>query len=98
MNTGNTDTLLIERKDNAIITDENLKYIERLEKLSEECINKKLVAQILTARSLCEGILGISEGILLGWYLADKSKNEYAKKITIQEGTQLLKLVLYGNL
>jgi AcrR family transcriptional regulator len=98
MNTGNTDTLLVERKGNAYVTEENSKYIERIEKLSEFCTEKKLVSDILTSRSLCEGILGISEGVLLGWYLADKTKNQYAEKVSTDDAEQLLKLLLYGKL
>lgn len=97
MNTGNTDTLIIANKDHAIISDENLKYINRIEGFCRECINKRLVPESLTARSLCEGLLGISEGILLGWYLYDKTNDAYPEKITLREALNLVSTLLYGG-
>jgi AcrR family transcriptional regulator len=98
MNTGNTDTLLVERKDYALMTEENVKYINRLQELCIGAAKNGLVSDVLTGRSLCEGILGISEGVLLGWYLADKSKDQYAEKVSIPEAEQLLRLILYGKI
>lgn len=97
MNTGNTDTLLIERKEHASITEQNSLYINRIESLCDECFQKKLGPKQLTARSLCEGVLGISEGVLLGWYLADKSKGNYQNKISSEEAIILIKMLIYGK-
>ena len=98
MNTGNTDTLIVEKKSSAFITDENVKYIQRIEDLCEQCNSQSPLTDGLTARALCEGILGISEGVLLGWYLADKTENSYLNKISLKEGVVLLKLILYGKI
>ena len=76
INTGNTDTLILKKANNAYITEHNLKYIQIIENLCKRCIDETKDSSVLTSRALCEGILGISEGILLGWYLADKSDNQ----------------------
>lgn len=97
MNTGNTDTLLLEKKEQAIVTPENEKYLLRIENLCEECCEKKLLNHEITTNALREGVLGISEGVLLGWYLYDKTGDlEYAhKKVTIEEAEKLLRIILF---
>jgi AcrR family transcriptional regulator len=100
MNTGNTDTLLIEKKESAIITNENIKYVTRIENLCREIVKRKLCSKALKVRALTEGILGISEGILLGWYLSDKTQgvdNSYPDKVSKREATEILKVLLYSN-
>lgn len=100
MNTGNTDTLLIEKKENAIITTENLKYLHRIEMLCKDIVKKKLCSKSIKADALTEGILGISEGILLGWYLADKTmtvENRYPAKVSKKDATEILKILLYSK-
>lgn len=89
INTGNTDTLLVAKLEKAIISDENLKYIERLENLCWEAQNQGLLPKQLSVRALREGLLGITEGILLGWYLADHTEGRYPEKVTIEEALQV---------
>jgi AcrR family transcriptional regulator len=86
INTGNTDTLLVAKKERAIITEENIRYVDRIDLLCRECSDAKLLPQNVTARAAREAILGMSEGVLLGWYLADKcAAGRYPDKITIEE-------------
>lgn len=93
MNTGNTDTLILERKEDSIISDENIVYIERLQRISEECFESGGVHSLLTAQSLCEGIMSLIEGILLGWYLADNSK-DYPYKLDNETALNMIKVFI----
>jgi AcrR family transcriptional regulator len=95
INTGNTDTLLVEKQQAAIITSENIRYIERLELLCKECEHARVLPQGITPRALSEGLLGITEGILLGWYLADKTKDQYPSKVSIKESLALIQALLH---
>lgn len=97
INTGNTDTLLVEKTNHAIISDQNLKYIERIEGLCADCKSKNYVDSTISIRALCEGVLGITEGILLGWYLADKTEARYPHKIGISEGLNLVSHLIYSG-
>jgi AcrR family transcriptional regulator len=101
INTGNTDTLLIERKDEAIISPENTRYIEHLRALCKAAVDRKLVSPSFTPNSLTESVLGIFEGTLLGWYLADNSKDylnnvtdTFSDKVSIEEMTLILRHLL----
>ena len=97
INTGNTDTLLIQRRDSAIVTEENFRYLNRIERLCESCLKKGVISGNLSARALAEGLLGISEGVLLGWYLADqsdKSSDPYPAKISIREAMKVVEKLL----
>jgi AcrR family transcriptional regulator len=97
INTGNTDTLLVSKREQAIVSEENTRYVATLEALSKECVDQGLVDRALTARALSEGLMGLSEGILLGWYLADKAApGRYPSKVTIQEACSLVGVLLYG--
>jgi AcrR family transcriptional regulator len=102
INTGNTDTLLISRHEHAIISEENIRYIRRLETLCARSAEAGVLPQHLTARAVAEGLLGISEGILLGWYLADKAdkaattEERYPDKVTMGEALALVATLLYG--
>ncbi len=89
MNTGNTDTLILERKENSIISNENEKYIIRLEELCKRCSELKMVNHRLDAQSLCEGIMSVIEGVLLGWYLADTSYN-YPYRLSFEQASNLI--------
>ena len=91
MNTGNTDTLILERKEHSIISNENQIYIERLSRLAEDCSEKGLINPKIDAQSLCEGVMSIIEGCLLGWYLADTSNN-YPYKLSIEQALCLVEI------
>lgn len=93
MNTGNTDTLILERKENSIISKENIIYIERLQEICKECIIEGGVHELLTAQSLCEGIMSLVEGILLGWYLADNSK-DYPYRLDNRTALNMIKVFI----
>lgn len=93
MNTGNTDTLILERKEDSIISEENIIYIERLQKICVECMSKGSIHKLLTAQSLCEGIMSLVEGILLGWYLADNSK-DYPYRLDIRTALNMIKVFI----
>lgn len=93
MNTGNTDTLILERKSESIISQENLRYIARLQELCRKCFKSKKKNDLLTPESLCEGVMAIIEGVLLGWYLADNSV-DYPYKISKDEAMNLIKSLL----
>lgn len=97
MNTGNTDTLILERKEKSIISEENEKYIKRLEKLCELCYEDKTINALLDAQTLCEGIMSVIEGVLLGWYLADTSDN-YPYKLTMKQALNLIRVFFDNNL
>lgn len=95
INTGNTDTLLIERKSHAEITIENSCYAERIEAICKEIVSAAKSPMALTSRALTEAVLGIMEGILLGWYLHDKTpKGMYPKKISEAEGFMIFRKLL----
>lgn len=93
MNTGNTDTLILERKEDSIISTENIIYIERLQKICEECVMQGKVHSLLTAQSLCEGVMSLVEGILLGWYLADNSK-DYPYRLDNKTALNMIKVFI----
>jgi hypothetical protein len=84
---------LLFRKPDAIISDENQKYISRLRALCEKAIDRHLVGSAYTTNSLTEIILGVFEGTLLGWYLADHS-NSYINRVTVQEMIDALQQIL----
>jgi len=97
INTGNTDTLLVAKRERAIITDENVRYIQRIDDLCEKCAKQKLLPRGLTARAAREALLGLTEGILLGWYLADKGpKARYPEKVTIDEALAVAAVIVNG--
>lgn len=93
MNTGNTDTLILERKDESIVSEENIIYIERIQEICEECVKYGDIHSLLTAQSLCEGIMSLIEGILLGWYLADNSKN-YPYRLDKKTALDMIKVFI----
>lgn len=93
MNTGNTDTLILERREDSIISEENIIYIERLQKICEECFTNGQIHKLLTAQSLCEGIMSLIEGILLGWYLADNSK-DYPYRLNNDVAINMIKVFI----
>lgn len=93
MNTGNTDTLILEKKSESIISEENIRYITRLQKICRECFTDEQLDTLLIPESLCEGIMALIEGVLLGWYLADNSK-DYPYKISKKEATNLIRSLL----
>lgn len=93
MNTGNTDTLILERKQESIISEENIIYIERLQSICEECKVKGRLNELLTTQSLCEGVMSLIEGILLGWYLADNSKN-YPYRLDNKTAINMIKVFI----
>lgn len=90
INTGNTDTLILERKEESIISQENLHYIFLIQELCKKCFDRKETNGFLTPESLCEGIMAIIEGVLLGWYLSDNSK-DYPYKIGKDKAINLIK-------
>lgn len=93
INTGNTDTLLIEHNDHAIVSQENIKYIERIRMLCADAVNKRFVAPVYTVNALTEVILGIYEGTLLGWYLADNS-DDYGERVSSKDMVKALGHIL----
>ena len=93
MNTGNTDTLILERKEDSIISKENTIYIERIQRLCEECFLTGGIHKLLTAQSLCEGIISLIEGILLGWYLADNSR-DYPYRLDNKTALNMIKVFI----
>lgn len=95
INIGNTDSLLLGNSNQASISEENLNYINLIDKLCIECSRKKLLAEKITTLSLREGFLGISEGVLLGWYLYDNSVETFNEKLSKHDALELMKKVLY---
>lgn len=94
INTGNTDSLLVDHQEEATISEQNLRYLEKIELLCREAVSHGLVTG-LSARALAEGLFGISEGVLLGWYLHDRGPADtYETKITFSEATALLDKLL----
>lgn len=96
MNTGNTDTLILTRKATAIISEENQRYVSLIDSLTTEVSSKRLVRGV-SAAALREGVLGLTEGILLGWYLADNTPAQYPKKISLREAEELLRRLLFNQ-
>ncbi len=96
INTGNTDSLLVDHQDQATISDANIAYLQRIEQLCEAAVDAGLVGD-LTSRALAEGLFGLSEGVMLGWYLFDKTEPgrmaEFSK-ISIDEALALLRRLL----
>ncbi len=74
------------KKHEATISEENNIYINRIETLCTQCVEKGLIPQQLTARTVSELVFGFIEGVFVGWYFADNS--EYLEKITIEEALQ----------
>lgn len=72
---------------------ENEKYIKRLEDLCKLCYEHKTINALLDAQTLCEGIMSVIEGVLLGWYLADTSEN-YPYKLTMEQALNLIRVFL----
>lgn len=96
INTGNTDSLLVDHQDQATISDENVAYLDRIQTLCDTAAEAGLLGNI-TPRALAEGLYGLSEGVMLGWYLYDKvepGRYEQFPKITIEEAATLLNKLL----
>ena len=94
INTGNTDSLLVDHQEQATISDQNIAYLNRIEHLCEAAAEARLIGDI-SPRALSEGIYGLSAGVLLGWYLHDQATPErYPKKITQEEAMCLLNKLL----
>ncbi len=74
------------KKHEATISEENDVYINRIETLCTQCVEKGLVQPQLTARTISEMVFGFIEGVFVGWYFADNA--EYLEKITIEEALQ----------
>lgn len=94
INTGNTDSLVVDRKDKAVISPQNVAYIAHIQELTEACVRGRYVSRNLSAAVLREGLLGLSEGILLGWYLADHTDEDYPAKVSIDEAVVLVRQLL----
>ena len=94
-NFGSADTLLISRQDEAIITDEANQYMKRVATLCTAVVEQGLVDQGITAEALREYVFSISQGILVGWYLADRTPRGYGAKVGIDEALLPLLLLLY---
>ena len=95
INTGNTDTLLVAKREKAIITEENVRYVERINELCRGCAKQELLPKGITARAAREALLGLTEGVLLGWYLADNGTS-YPEKISIDEAVAAATLIVNG--
>lgn len=94
-NFGSADTLLISREDEAVITEEGDRYIKRMESLCNVIVQRGLADRRITAGTLREYVFAVAEGILVGWYLADKTSGRYSNKVTIEEALIPLSLILY---
>lgn len=94
-NFGSADTLLIAREDEAIITKEGNLYIKRIENLCNIIVQNGLVDRRITAGVLREYSFSVAEGVLIGWYLADKTAGKYPGKVGIKEALIPLSLILY---
>jgi AcrR family transcriptional regulator len=97
MNIGNTDTLLIEHREQVRITEENQKFVQQVHGLAAQAESMKLLPRGITGGGLAEAVLGISEGFLLGWYLADRSSGSYPR-IPTSEARAVLKQLVWGEL
>lgn len=95
INTGNTDTLLVAKRNKAIITEENVRYVQRIDELCERCAKQDLLPNGITARAAREALLGLTEGILLGWYLADNGTS-YPEKVSIDEAVAAAAVIVNG--
>lgn len=93
MNTGNTDTLILDKKENSIISEENLHYIDRLQRVCKEYAGTGSMPKLLTEYTLCEGVMSLIEGVLLGWYLADNS-SDYPYRLSMQDALNMCKVFL----
>jgi hypothetical protein len=88
--------LLVDHQDQATISDENIAYLDRIQALCDTAGEQGLLGD-LSARALAEGLFGLSEGVMLGWYLYDKVEPErynQFSKISITEATALLHRLL----
>lgn len=95
INTGNTDSLLVDKQEEATISDGNIAYICRIESLCRAAWERGLLGD-LTPRAMAEGLFGLSEGVLLGWYLHDRSaEGRYPEKISTGDALRMLKKLLY---
>jgi AcrR family transcriptional regulator len=95
INTGNTDSLLVEQRDEVTISEGNVAYLERIEGLCRKASEAGYLTDI-SPRVASEGLLGLSEGVLLGWYLHDRSPSgKYPDKITITDAQKLLRKLLF---
>lgn len=100
LNTGIADTLILSSPDQKIDSNENLKHLEMIRTLCQECVENSWVDKVYSSNSLREGMYGIIEGVLIGWYQEDwsGSGDDFPDRISIEGGTALIKMLLYGRL
>jgi AcrR family transcriptional regulator len=94
-NFGSADTLLISRQDRAIVTDEANQHAKRVATLCAAVVQQGIVDQRITAAALREYVFSIAQGILVGWYLADRTPGGRSAKVGIEEALLPLSLLLY---
>jgi AcrR family transcriptional regulator len=97
---GVTDCAILNRSSGSVMATVNVKYLDLVNDLCAECINLDLVDKRLTSRALREGVFGIVEGVLLGWYQEDWStgRDKFPERISIDDAVTLLTMLLYGRL
>ena len=100
LNTGIADSLILSSSEQRIDSKENLRHVELVRKLCEECVNGGWVDGAYSCDALREGIYGIIEGVLVGWYQQDwsGSTDKLSGRISVEGGTMLIRVLLYGRL
>jgi len=92
---GSADSLLISRQDRAIVTDEARLHAERVATLCTAVVQQGTIDRRITAAALREYVFSIAQGILVGWYLADRTPGRRSAKVGIEEALLPLSLLLY---
>lgn len=100
LNTGIADMLILSSPTQRSDDLENLKYISLVRALCLECVEGGWVDESYSPRALSEGVFGIIEGMLVGWYQEDwaASSDTVADRVSIEEGMTLMKMMLYAVL
>ena len=100
LNSGNADTLLMSRRDRPLLSEENMRFVYRLDALCRACVEGGWTPPYLTQPALREALLGILEGVLLGWYLSDRRHTTPAYDLPVpplRDVLTLLAALLYGD-
>jgi len=100
LNTGIADMLILSSADQKTDSPQNLKYLDMVRGLCQECVQNGWVDKTCSANALREGMFGIIEGVLTGWYQEDwaTSVDAFPNRLSVKEGASLISMLLYGRM
>lgn len=96
INSGNSSIFLATEDEPPLYTEQNKLFVRSVDSLCLECQSLGKIPRSVSPAALREMILGVLEGVVLGWYLADRKDSEYPERVTLDEASQMLHSIFAG--